>query len=166
MIHRPALSQRIETALARSRVVALIGPRQCGRTTLARQFVAAESANYFDLEDPVSLARLDQPMTALQGLRGLVVVDEVQRRPDLLPVLRVLSDRTPLPARFLILGSASPDLLRQSSESLAGRLETVIMGGFSLAEVGAEALAGHHLSRHARLFPGRARHGAAAGPAC
>ena len=145
MIHRPALSQRIETALARSRVVALIGPRQCGKTTLARQFVAAESANYFDLEDPVSLARLDQPMTALQGLRGLVAVDEVQRRPDLFPVLRVLCDRTPLPARFLILGSASPDLLRQSSESLAGRLETVTMGGFSLAEVGAEALAQHWL---------------------
>ena len=145
MIHRQALSRRIETALARSRVVALIGPRQCGKTTLARQFVAAESASYFDLEDPVSLARLDQPMTALQGLRGLVAVDEVQRRRDLFPVLRVLCDRTPLPARFLVLGSASPYLLRQSSESLAGRLETVIMGGFSLAEVGAEALAQHWL---------------------
>ena len=66
-------------------MVALIGPRQCGKTTLARQFVAVDSANYFDLEDPVSLARLDQPMTALQGLRGLVVIDEVQRRPDLFP---------------------------------------------------------------------------------
>ena len=143
MIQRPSLSQRIEVALTRSRVVALIGPRQCGKTTLARQFVAAESANYFDLEDPVSLARLDQPMTALQGLRGLVAVDEVQRRPDLFPVLRVLCDRTPLPARFLVLSSASPDLLRQSSESLAGRLETVTMSGFSLAEVGAEAQAQH-----------------------
>jgi hypothetical protein len=145
MIQRQVLSQQIKVALTRSRVAALIGPRQCGKTTLARQFVAAESANYFDLEDPVSLARLDQPMTALQGLRGLVAVDEVQRRPDLFPVLRVLCDRTPLPARFLVLGSASPDLLRQSSESLAGRLETVTMGGFSLAEVGAEALAQHWL---------------------
>ena len=145
MIQRQVLSQQIKVALSRSRVAALIGPRQCGKTTLARQFVAVDSANYFDLEDPVSLARLDQPMTALQGLRGLVVIDEIQRRPDLFPVLRVLCDRTPLPAHFLILGSASPDLLRQSSESLAGRLETVTMSGFSLAEVGAEAQAQHWL---------------------
>ena len=128
-----------------SRAVALLGPRQCGKTTLARQFVAVDSANYFDLEDPVSLARLDQPMTALQDLRGLVVIDEIQRRPDLFPVLRVLCDRAPLPARFLILGSATPDLLRQSSESLAGRLETVTMAGFSLAEVGSDAQALHWL---------------------
>lgn len=145
MIQREALSQRISVSLARSRVVALIGPRQCGKTTLARQFVPMESANYFDLEDPVSLARLDQPMTALQGLHGLVVIDEIQRRPDLFPVLRVFCDRTPLPARFLILGSASPDLLRQSSESLAGRLETVTMSGFSLAEVGVDMQAPHWL---------------------
>ena len=145
MIERQALSQRISVSLARSRVVALIGPRQCGKTTLARQFVPIESANYFDLEDPVSLARLDQPMTALQGLQRLVVIDEIQRRPDLFPVLRVLCDRTPLQSRFLILGSASPDLLRQSSESLAGRLETVTMSGFSLAEVGADMQAQHWL---------------------
>ena len=78
-------------------------------------------------------------MTALQDLRGLVVIDEVQRRPDLFPIVRVLVDRTPLPARFLILGSASPDLLRQSSESLAGRISIITMSGFSLAEVGAAA---------------------------
>jgi len=131
--------------LARSRVVALLGPRQCGKTTLARQFVPAASANYFDLEDPASLARLDQPMTALQDLQGLIIIDEIQRRPDLFPILRVLCDRTPLPAQFLILGSATPDLLRQSSESLAGRLETVTMGGFSLAEVGIEEQARHWL---------------------
>jgi predicted AAA+ superfamily ATPase len=145
MIQRLALMQQIQDALARSRVVTLIGPRQCGKTTLARQLVPADSANYFDLEDPVSLARLDQPMTALQDLRGLVVIDEIQRRPDLFPVLRVLCDRAPLPARFLILGSAAPDLLRQSSESLAGRLERVTMSGFSLAEVGAAAQAQHWL---------------------
>ena len=145
MIQRQTLTNQIETALARSRAVALLGPRQCGKTTLARQFVAVNSANYFDLEDPVSLARLDQPMTALQDLRGLVVIDEIQRRPDLFPVLRVLCDRTPLPARFLILGSATPDLLRQSSESLAGRLEIVTMAGFSLAEVGSDAQALHWL---------------------
>jgi hypothetical protein len=146
MIHpRPDLQQEIEHALARSRVVALIGPRQCGKTTLARQFVPINSLNYFDLEDPVSLARLDQPMTALQDLMGLVVIDEVQRRPDLFPILRVLCDRAPLPARFLILGSASPDLLRQSSESLAGRLEFIQMAGFSLAEVGIEMQIRHWL---------------------
>lgn len=146
MIHpRPQLQQAVERSLARSRIVALIGPRQCGKTTLAREFVPADSLNYFDLEDPVSLARLDQPMTALQGLTGLVVIDEVQRRPDLFPVLRVLCDRTPLPARFLILGSASPELLRQSSETLAGRLEIIRMAGFSLAEVGVDAQAQHWL---------------------
>jgi hypothetical protein len=133
----------VRAALKRSSVVALVGPRQCGKTTLARELVDAESPNYFDLEDPAAAVRLAQPMTALRELRGLVVVDEVQRRPDLFPVLRVLADRRPLPARFLILGSASPDLLRQSSESLAGRLELLEMGGFSLAEVGFAAHARH-----------------------
>lgn len=120
-------------------MVALIGPRQCGKTTMARLFVRSDSIHYFDLEDPLSLTRLDQPMTALQDLRGLVVIDEVQRRPDLFPVLRVLVDRTPLQTRLLILGSASPDLLRQSSESLAGRISIITMSGFSLAEVGVAA---------------------------
>jgi len=142
---RLQLQQAIERALPRSRVVALIGPRKCGKTTLARQFVPVDSLNYFDLEDPVSLARLDQPMTALQSLRGLVVIDEIQRRPDLFPILRVLCDRTPLPARFLILGSASPEMLRQSSETLAGRLEIIRMAGFSLAEVGVEKQIQHWL---------------------
>ena len=139
MIERKVLQETIQNALDRSRVVALIGPRQSGKTTMARLFVPADSINYFDLEDPLSLTRLDQPMTALQDLRGLVVIDEVQRRPDLFPILRVLADRIPLPARFLILGSASPDLLRQSSESLAGRISILIMSGFSLAEVGKDA---------------------------
>lgn len=142
---RPQLQQMIERALARSCVALLIGPRQCGKTTLARQFVPADSINYFDLEDPISLARLEQPMTALQGLTGLVVIDEVQRRPELFPVVRVLCDRTPLPARFLILGSAAVDMLRQTSETLAGRVEIIRMGGFSLAEIGAEMQARHWL---------------------
>jgi uncharacterized protein len=145
MIERPQLLAAIRAALKRSRLAALIGPRQCGKTTLARELVAADSPNYFDLEDPASLARLDEPMTALKGLKGIAVIDEVQRRPELFPVLRVLADRKPLPARFLILGSASPDLLRQSSESLAGRLETLSMGGFSLAEVGLQAQTRHWL---------------------
>lgn len=128
MIERPVLLQKIRTALERSPVVALIGPRQCGKTTLARALVDVNLPNYFDLEDPVSLARLNEPMTALRDLHGVVVIDEVQRRPELFPVLRVLADRLPLTARFLVLGSASPELLRQSSESLAGRLEVIVMG--------------------------------------
>jgi uncharacterized protein len=136
MIRRQRLLSKLKTALERSRVALLLGPRQCGKTTLARELVDVTSQNYFDLEDPASLARLGQPMTALQPLKGLVVIDEVQRLPDLFPVLRVLSDRTPLPARFLILGSASPTLLKQSSESLAGRVEMISMAGFSLKEVG------------------------------
>ncbi|MCU0252889.1 MAG: ATP-binding protein [Vicinamibacterales bacterium] len=107
------------------------------------QIVPPDSPAYFDLEDPTSLARLNEPMTALGALRGTVVIDEIQRRPDLFPVLRVLADRRPLRARFLILGSASPDLLRQASESLAGRLETITLAGFSLPELGAKALARH-----------------------
>ena len=104
-------------------MVALLGPRQCGKTTLAREVVAPGSNRYFDLEDPTDLARLTEPMMAVEPLRGVVVIDEVQRRPDLFPVLRVLADRTPHRSRFLILGSASPELLRQSTESLAGRWE-------------------------------------------
>lgn len=143
MIPRTHITANIRTALDRSRAVALIGPRQCGKTTLARQFVSPDSPNYFDLEDPLSLARLDEAMTALRGLTGLVVIDEVQRRPDLFPILRVLMDREPLPARFLILGSASPALLRQSSESLAGRLETISIGGLSLRDVGEKSHSMH-----------------------
>ncbi len=138
MINRDSLLNALNRALSRSRVVVLTGPRQCGKTTLARELLDEESINYFDLEDPASLARLDEPMTALRPLRGLVVVDEVQRRPDLYPVLRVLADRSDSSAHFLILGSASGDLLRQTSESLAGRMEQVTLGGFSLDELGPE----------------------------
>lgn len=145
MIKRGALQKSVQAALRRSRVMALFGPRQCGKTTLARQFIAVDSPNYFDLEDPVNVARLDEPMTALRDLTGLVVIDEIQRRPELFPVLRVLADRKPLPARFLILGSASPDLMRQTSESLAGRMETITMGGFNLGELGVEKLSRHWL---------------------
>ena len=140
MILRRAILTAVSTALERSPVVVLSGPRQCGKTTLARELLSPDSVNYFDLEDPASLARLDEPMTALRPLQGLVVIDEVQRRPDLFPMRRVLADRSPSPARFLILGSASGDLLRQTSESLAGRAERITIGGFSLDEVGAGAL--------------------------
>jgi uncharacterized protein len=143
MIDRDSMMRQIRAALKRSRVVALLGPRQCGKTTLARQVVSPDSNNYFDLENPRHLERLNEPMLALENLKGIVVIDEVQRRPELFPVLRVLADRTPLKARFLILGSASPALLKQSSESLAGRIERILMGGFSLSEVGTSAQARH-----------------------
>ncbi len=136
MVRRENYIRHIRTALGRSRAVALLGPRQCGKTTLARELVDIHSPNYFDLEDPSSLIGLADPKTVLEPLKDIVVIDEVQHRPDLFPVLRVLLDRKPLPARFLILGSASPELLRQSSESLAGRLEIIEMSGFDLLEVG------------------------------
>ncbi len=125
--------------------MALIGPRQSGKTTLARQFVPRNSVNYFDLEDPVSLARLEQPLTALRDLHGIVVIDEIQRRTDLFPILASLQTARICLPRFLILGSASPELIRSSSESLAGRLETISISGFSLAEVGLQAMHEHWL---------------------
>ena len=145
MIERYHLSNQIHLALERSRVVSLIGPRQSGKTTLAQTIVPPTSGNYFDLEDLSSLARLDQPLLTLRELTGVVVIDEIQRRPDLFPLLRVLADRQPLPAKFLILGSASPTLVRNASESLAGRLETIQISGFSLAEAGLSAASQHWL---------------------
>lgn len=138
IIARQRLQDALRAALARRPVVVLTGPRQCGKTTLARQILDPAASTYFDLEDPRTRAIFEQPMTALEPLTGLVVVDEVQRAPDLFPLLRVLADRRPAPARFLILGSASGALLRQSSESLAGRVEHVRMGGFILDEIGPE----------------------------
>jgi predicted AAA+ superfamily ATPase len=143
MLNRSRLLQHIRRGLKRSRVVVLLGPRQSGKTTLARQIVPVGSDNYFDLEDPTSRALLAEPVTALERLRGIIVIDEIQHRPDLFPVLRVLADRKPLPARFLLLGSASPELLRQSAESLAGRIETITVSGFNLDEVGASMLERH-----------------------
>ena len=139
MVSRPAFLAAIDTALRRSQVAALLGPRQSGKTTLARVVAERERATYFDLEDPRAVARLETPMLTLEPLRGLVVIDEIQRRPELLPLLRVLADRDPLPARFLVLGSASPTLMRDASESLAGRIEFVDLGGFDVTEVGSEA---------------------------
>lgn len=140
LLPRPRLLDALQRALERSPVVVLSGPRQCGKTTLARHLLAAGHPNYFDLEDPRARALLDEPMVALEPLTGLVVIDEIQRAPELFPLLRVLVDRRPLPARFLILGSASGELLRQSSESLAGRVTTLRLGGLSLEEVGSTSL--------------------------
>jgi len=115
--------------------VVLLGPRQCGKTTLARQIAAGQSAAFFDLENPDDAAALEQPMMALAPLRGLVVLDEVQRRPEIFECLRVLMDGANQPAKFLLLGSASPHLVRGVTESLAGRVAFVDMQGFSLSEV-------------------------------
>ena len=123
-------------------IVALLGARQVGKTTLALEILrqAKLQGERFDLEDPADLARLSDAKLALTGLKGLVVIDEIQRQPDLFPILRVLADRRPRPARFLVLGSASPELLRQSSETLAGRIAFYTLDGFSLDEVGVDKL--------------------------
>ncbi len=144
MIHRKYHVQEILRRLREYPVVAVLGARQIGKTTLAQQVVSSarlpRNAAFFDLESPEDLARLEEPMLALSSLRGLVVIDEVQRLPELFPVLRVLADRKRRPARFLVLGSASPALLRQSSESLAGRISHYELAGLSPGEVGWENL--------------------------
>lgn len=135
MIVRNDLIETVVRQLKNYPIVAVLGPRQCGKTTLARGFPGVEAGNYFDLEDPVVAEIFREPMTALRDLRGLVVIDEAQQRPELFPVLRVLSDRPEKPATFCILGSASPELSRQASESLAGRVALIEMGGFDIEEI-------------------------------
>jgi uncharacterized protein len=135
MLKRTNLEASISKALNRSRGVVLRGPRQSGKSTLAQLFLSRNSVNYFDLEYPPHAARLSQPTQALEALKGLVVIDEVQLQPGLFPLLRTLMDRSNATGQFLLLGSASPALLRQSGESLLGRVETVDVGGFTLAEI-------------------------------
>jgi len=135
-IARQDLRAEVERLLGQFRGVLLVGPRQVGKTTLARSFVAADHPNYFDLENPTVVAQFGSAYTHLQDLRGLVVIDEVQHAPDLFPILRVLMDREEEPARFLLLGSASLPLLRQGSESLLGRIAVVEVAGFDLREAG------------------------------
>ena len=138
LIERPDLTAKLSSAVRRSRIVALLGPRQCGKTTLAKSFLKNYNRKtvYYDLESSEDSALLKNPQTVLGAGKGLVIIDEIQRQPDLFPVLRVLADRKPLPAKFLILGSASPELIRKTSETLAGRIEFIEMNGFSLDEVG------------------------------
>lgn len=136
MLHRPTYHQALREALERNPVVMLVGPRQCGKSTLAKELLPEDSSAFFDLEDPTVRAAISEPMTTLRDLRGLVVIDEAQRHPELFPVLRVLADRRDTPARFLLLGSASPELSRQSAESLAGRVELIELRGFDTSEVG------------------------------
>jgi predicted AAA+ superfamily ATPase len=140
MISRPRPITAITRGLERAPVVALLGPRQCGKTTLARLFAASQESFFLDLERPADRRRLEAPMQALEGRSGLVVLDEIQRQPELFGVLRVLADDPGTPARFLILGSASPDLVRGVSDSLAGRVAFVDLGGFAVDEVGVGAV--------------------------
>jgi uncharacterized protein len=135
-IQRPAYLHRLDLAVARSPITALLGPRQCGKTTLARLFTAEREATRFDMESHADQRRLQNPELALAALSGLVVLDEIQSRPDLFPVLRGLADRPRSKTRFLILGSASPYIVRHASETLAGRVEFVEISGFDLSEAG------------------------------
>ena len=151
MLSRPSLQLAIRRALDRSRGVVLSGPRQSGKSTLAQQFLSRQSPNYFDLEYPPHAQRLEQAVYTLEPLRGLVVIDEVQRKPELFPLLRVLMDRSDAPGQFLLLGSASPSLLRQTGESLLGRVETIEVGGFDLAEISANE-GGHSDEAAQRLW--------------
>jgi len=138
MIPRIDAIKRVVSTFAVHPITALLGPRQCGKTTLARVIAEREPSTYFDLENPVDVRWLSAPLRALESLAGLVILDEVQRRPDLFELLRVLVDRPQNPARFLLLGSASPHLVKGVSESLAGRIGFVDLGGFDLWEVGVE----------------------------
>ncbi|KNZ34068.1 MAG: hypothetical protein AD742_01130 [Methylibium sp. NZG] len=142
-IVRRRLHAQIRQALGRSRAVVLAGPRQSGKSTLAASLVARGGARWFDLENPVDQQRLLEPMTVLTALRastgtdvGPIVIDEVQLAPGLFPVLRVLIDQSPANGQFLLLGSASPALLRQAGESLLGRVEVIEIGGFDIDELG------------------------------
>jgi len=138
MILRPHALNRVLNVFRVHPIAALLGPRQCGKTTLAKMIAERERSTYFDLENPVDLRRLSAPMRALEGISGLVVIDEVQRQPALFELLRVLVDRPHNQARFLLLGSASPRLVKDVSESLAGRIGFVDLSGFDLREVGPE----------------------------
>jgi predicted AAA+ superfamily ATPase len=146
MIDRKHEVKKLISLLKRYRVVGIIGARQVGKTTLARSLLKhiRSASTYYDLENPEDLARLADPMFTLKGLKGLVVIDEIQRFPELFPILRVLVDRPRVSTRFLVLGGASPELLRQGSESLAGRIVYHELGGFSLDEVG--------MKNHQRLW--------------
>ncbi len=138
MIPRPEPIRQIEASFQIHPVTALLGPRQCGKTTLARLIAEHEPSTVFDLENPVDIQRLSAPMQALKDLSGLVIIDEVQRKPELFELLRVLVDRSGQNARFLLLGSASPHLAKGVSESLAGRIGFVDLAGFQFWEVGAQ----------------------------
>ena len=138
MIPRPEPIRQIEASFQIHPVTTLLGPRQCGKTTLARFIATQEPATVFDLENPVDVRRLSAPLQTLKDLSGLVILDEIQRKPELFELLRVLVDRPDQNTRFLLLGSASPHLVKGVSESLAGRIGFVDLAGFQLWEVGVQ----------------------------
>jgi uncharacterized protein len=140
-VNRPEFLEEIESSIQNNPVTAIMGPRQCGKTTLARAIARSTESTIFDLEDPADFYLLSEnPKIILQQQKGLVILDEIQRIPELFPLLRVLSDETDSPRKFLILGSASPELIQKSSESLAGRIGFVHLTGFKLHEIGSENL--------------------------
>ena len=141
LLKRQRLFESIERSLSQAPVTALLGPRQCGKTTISRMVSKGKEALYFDLEDPIDFLRLSgSPKITLEQVKGLIIIDEIQRAPQLFPILRVLIDREEPPSHFLILGSASPQLIRHASESLAGRIAFIDMAGFTLEETGSEHL--------------------------
>ncbi len=140
LIARSVDTQRLREAISHAPVTLLTGPRQAGKSTLAGQTVSSSPAAFFDLEDHRDLARLAEPTLALRDTGETMVIDEAQRMPELFPTLRVLVDENRRPGRFVVLGSASPDLVGLGSESLAGRVTFVELGGFRLADVGPERL--------------------------
>ena len=135
MINRPLYLDAVSTSLRRSPVTALLGPRQCGKTTLARQVAQGQEAHYLDLESPADRQRLQNPELMLSSLSGLVIIDEIQLMPELFSLLRVLVDRANARSRYLILGSASPQIIKNVSETLAGRIEFIDLSGFNISEV-------------------------------
>src|SRR3989339_262591 len=139
MMNRPSYLEQLSNAVQRSPVTALLGPRQCGKTTLARMFGEGRDTIYFDLESQPDLMRLQNPELMLGSLKGTAILDEIQEMPTLFKVLRVLVDRPRNRTRFLILGSASPDVVKNASECLAGRVEFVELSGFVLHEINAES---------------------------
>ena len=138
LVNRPTDTQELLSAVARAPVTLLTGPRQAGKSTLARQVINSPPSAFYDLEDPIDQARLAEPRLALRDTGDTIVIDEAQRMPDLFPTLRVLVDENRRPGRFLILGSASPDLVGLGAESLAGRVTFMSMSGFRLSDVGSE----------------------------
>ena len=140
MIDRPFYLKQLSNALRRSPVTALLGPRQCGKTTLARMFAENRATIYYDLQSQPDLRRLQNPESMLSSQKGVVILDEIQEMPELFKVLRVLVDRPQNRSRFLMLGSASPDIVKKVSETLAGRVEFIELSGFDLQEVQADLL--------------------------
>lgn len=136
-MERSSYIQQIKQSFETQPAVAILGPRQCGKTTLARMYTKnSEKVTFFDLEDPRDVESLQNPMLALEHLEGLIIIDEIQRAPEIFPILRVLIDAPNSKQKFLILGSASRDLIAQSSETLAGRIGYIELTPFSLSEAG------------------------------